>query len=180
MRPVFFEFNNFLQTGKSVYVGIKKTVDTKLPQPYDVCQQNIDPDTSDLVRELMGSRVTYRKVNCYELCLQEYAARQNLPIDSVYSDYKFSYENECSGSCPSECTSSIFDLDSNEIVYENASFLKVNFHFVDNKYTELTQIVKTTEADFISNTGGVLGLFLDISFYHVYKFLACVFELISG
>ena len=42
---------------------------------------------------------------------------------------------------------------------------------MNSKYTEMKQVVKTTESDLVSNTGGVLGLFLDISFFHVYSFL---------
>ena len=179
VRPVFSEFTNFLQTGKTVYVGIKKTVDTKLPEPYNQCIQSnsINTETSNLVKQVLEQNITYRKINCYDLCIQEYALGKNVSLDRVYREGKFSYEDECSGRCPSECTSSIYDFDQNEIVYENSTYLKVNFHNVEPKYTELTQLRKITEADLISNTGGILGLFLDISFYHIYKFLDFLFRL---
>jgi len=56
----------------------------------------------------------------------------------------------------------------------------VNFHFMDEKYTEVTQAVKTTEADFVSNAGGVLGLFLELSFFSVYKLLIFVADVLGA
>jgi hypothetical protein len=162
------------------YIGIKKTVDTKLPKPYNECLQNINIATSTLVKQILEQSITYRKINCYDFCIHEYASKNNLPIRLVYNNTHFSYETECSQSCPSECTSITYVFDQNEIVYENSSYLKVNFHFVDQKYTELTQIVKTSQADLISNTGGVLGLFLELNFLSVYRFLIYIFDLIAS
>ena len=160
------------------YIGIKKTVDTKLPKPYNECLQNINKATSTLVKQILEQNITYRKINCYDLCIHEYAYKVNLSVKAIYNDEAFSYETECSQNCPSECTSNTYDFDQNEIVYENSSYLKVNFHFVDQKYTELTQIVKTSQADLISSTGGVLGLFLESNFLSVYRFLIYIFDLI--
>ncbi len=160
------------------YIGIKKTVDSKLPYPYNDCKNVINSETSLLVKKILEQNMTYRKINCYDLCIQEYATNNNLTINMVYDNSKFSYEKECGQNCPSECTSRTFDFDQNEIVYEGSSYLRVNFHYVEPKFVELTQIEKTTEADLISNTGGILGLFLEMNFLSVYRFLIYVFDLI--
>ena len=85
VKPVFSEFTNFLQTGKSVFIGMKKTVDSKLPHPYNDCEQDINKATSFLVRRILEQNITYRKVNCYDLCIQEYALGKNVSVDAVYN-----------------------------------------------------------------------------------------------
>ena len=80
--------------------------------------------------------------------------------------------------CPFECSSTTFDIFQNEIEYDNSS-LYMNFFYSDLKYTEITQSVKTTQTDLISNTGGVLGLFFELSFISIYRLINFVLELIS-
>ncbi len=50
------------------------------------------------------------------------------------------------------------------------------FYFVDHEQTEITQTEKT--ADLMANTGGVLGLFLELSFLSLYRFILFVVDLI--
>ena len=69
----------------------------------------------------------------------------------------------CSDACPLECQTKSFDVNTNSIRFYD-SILQMNFFYLNNKYTELTQSVKTTETDLISNAGGTLGLFLDFTF----------------
>jgi len=51
VKPLFIElFDQVRQSnGTEVAVGIKKTVDTKLPRPYSNCAKDISSITSDLV-----------------------------------------------------------------------------------------------------------------------------------
>lgn len=58
------------------------------------------------------------------------------------------------------------------------SVLEINFFFSKNKHTELTQAIKTTEADLIANAGGVLGLFLELSFLSAYRFIGFLFDVL--
>ena len=55
----------------------------------------------------------------------------------------------------------------------------MNFYYTERKYTEISQMVKVTGADFVSNTGGVLGLFLELSFLSVYRFVIYVLAMVS-
>ncbi len=107
-----------------------------------------------------------------------------MSINDVANSREFSYSEKCAGLCPLECTSRGFELFQREYWYSRekrthevdfSSFLDINFYLVDGKYTELTQAVKITTADLITNTGGVLGLFMEffsISFYSVYSFIS--------
>ena len=58
-----------------------------------------------------------------------------------------------------------------------ANFVWINFFYNDNQYTELTQSVKTTVADLVSNIGGLLGLFLELSFMSAYRLVINAFGL---
>jgi len=77
-----------------------------------------------------------------------------------------------------ECTSTTFDIIENDINLRETNSLNMLFFYSDRKYTEITQSVKVTFADFISNTGGVLGLFMELSFVSAYRFIILIFDLI--
>jgi hypothetical protein len=158
--------------GKYVGVPIKKTVDIKLPFPYSNCSDQINSETSHLVKRILQQNITYRQKNCYQMChddyLNEYSVSRNLTVREAYVELSFDYKSNCSEKCPLECTSTYFDVQ--QIESSSATeFLSVNIFYTERQYTLITQTPKTTVADLISNTGGVLGLFLDISFYHAYK-----------
>ena len=135
-----------------------------------------------MVKQILEEQLVYRKVYCYELCLNEYASSRNISKPDAYWNIDFNYDSKCSALCPLECETKAFETSETKLTFLVNSTLKdlfeINFHLSSNKYTELTQVVKTTEADFISNIGGVSGLFLDVSFYHVYSFLAFLLDFI--
>ncbi len=54
--------------------------------------------------------------------------------------------------------------------------IRINIFMSDNNYTDITQSVKVTEADVVSNVEGVASLFLDLSFAHVHRFIIYVFK----
>ncbi len=178
--PVYQELINRIQPEKISYVSIKKTINRKLPEPFTDCKDNINAQTSRVVKFMLEEdNITYRRANCYELCLVEFAFSQNLTSESILnSDDFLNFKTNCSDDCPLECTSSIFEVVESEwqISGRDSHFIRVNFYMSDDKYTEITQSVKVTEADVVSNVGGVVGLFLDLSFAHVHRFIFYVFE----
>ncbi len=178
VRPLFTELTNNVQPGKNVIAAFKKTVDSKLPEPYSNCKDDINQETSPLVRQILEQNMTYRKTNCYDLCLNNYAAARNISKQSIY-ELQFNYPGNCSQHCPLECLSNIFEV-SEGITYfdeQAANFVWINFFYNDNQYTELTQSVKTTVADLVSNIGGLLGLFLELSFMSAYRLVINAFGL---
>ena len=80
--------------------------------------------------------------------------------------------------CPFECSSVTFEI--SQIEYSNVNikdnYVWVNFYYNELKYTEISQTVKTTWTDLVSNTAGVLGLFLEFTFLSVYRILIFVFD----
>ncbi len=185
-RPSLFEFNDIVEQddGKFITIEMKKTLETKVPMPYSNCTQNIKSETSHLVKMILQQNITYRQRDCYELCfdkkLQEYAYSQNMTIQEAYSKLRLDYQDICLHLFPLECTSNKFDIFENEMNLNpnDPVFLWMNFYYSDRKYTEITQIEKVSGADFISNTGGVLGLFLEFSFFSAYRCAIFILDLI--
>ncbi len=131
-----------------------------------------------------SQNISYRQIHCFELCYEEYLVKcgslQNLTIQKPAKPVKeFDYRFYCSKKCPLECTSITFEIVENEINFiDEDPFLSMNFFYSDRKYIEVLQSVKTTASDLISNTGGVLGLFLELNFFSAYRFILFVFDII--
>lgn len=115
VEPTYSEMTSINQPHEIILAGIKKTVDVKLPWPYNNCTQ---------------------------------------------------------------CKSVYYEIDENVFnPYESLDeLLAMNFFLSESKYTEISQLIKTTEADLISSTGGVLGLFLELSFFSFYRFFIFLFD----
>jgi hypothetical protein len=161
---------------------MQKTVDIKLPMPYSNCSENIDSQKS--IYKINGQHMGYRQKNCYESCfyeyLKKYAVDHKMNNRDAYHELKFEYNGNCSKICPLECSSTSFEISQSSVAQGSteSSAVTVDFIYSECKYTVISQAIKTTGADFVSNTGGVLGLFLDISFYHAYRFLFFILGII--
>ena len=112
---------------------------------------------------------------CYDNYLKEYALSYNMTLLDVYNTLDFDYKSYCSELCPLECESTYYKFSKNEMRSDD-ELLYMNFYFTNNRYTEISQTIKTTEADLISNTGGVLGLFLELSFISAYNLVNLIFD----
>ena len=182
-RPSFFELEHIFEqeNGKIFRVGMKKNIERKEPFPYSNCTQNINSDTSYLVNEIIQQNITYRQRYCYDRCFWEKSKENYLSKNLTEQDLiDFDYKGNCSKLCPLECSSTTFDIIQNEMNLNpnDPNVLDIHFYYSDRKYTEITQSVKVTGADFISNTGGLLGLFLELSFFSAYRFILFIFDLI--
>lgn len=181
VKPIFTVLNHIAQqnAGKLVNVEIKKTIDTKVPKPYSNCTESINPDTSHLVKEIFEKNVTYRQKYCYEMCYNDYlnsfAESRNISKIEAYPLLTFDYKGNCSHLCPLECCSVSFEVFKSESSL-NVSLLYMNFYYSDRKYTLFSQSRKTTESDIISSTGGVLGLFLELTFISAYRFFSFIID----
>ncbi len=177
IRPLLSELTKNVQPGKNVNVGFKRTIDIKLPEPYSRCKADINQGYSHFVKKMLENNQAYRKINCYDLCLNEYASDRNISKKNRYK-MKFNYQGNCSQYCPLECSSNIFEIseDINTLDGDASNFLWINFFYIDNQYIELNQTVKTSVADLVSKTGGLLSLFLDLSLLRSYQLIINFFS----
>ena len=170
VQPTMFELENTLQSGIHAAISFEKTIETKLPKPYSNCTQNINSEYSEMVKEAIQANFTYRRVNCFNWCMKK--LNGSLP-DIVHF---------CMKSCPVECETVSFDVNSNLInlpkTPEFERTLLVNFFYSSNKYTELSQSVRISFTDLISNGGGTLGLFLDFTFLSIVRFVCSLYDIL--
>ena len=114
----------------------------------------------------------------------------------------FSYEAECAQQCPLECDTtyfSLFEKFSPTFLTEFEGFdknISANFDLsnltaeqIENivwfrvkyenlKYTEISQTAKTTFADLVSNLGGIIGVFLGLSFLSLIEVVELFLEVL--
>lgn len=180
---------------------MKKSRDVKLPKPYTQCQSDITPDMSPLVKDILESGKTYHQELCFDTCTYNYFNEESTARNMTLYDFKntisFSAVQKCSHLCPMECEKITYELTSSTYVLSETflqnmnkaykipavpleNFFEVNFCLVDRTYVETTQIAKVTPTDFVSNSGGLLGLFLGLSFISVHHFLLFLYDRISA
>ena len=185
--PTFAELHDVVeQDGREmILVQMKKTIETKEPFPYSNCSGNIHSETSHLVGKILQQNITYRQRDCYDLCLtgyiDNYPGLQKLTNrEALNLSNNFDFKGNCSKLCPLECTSTTFEISKNEFKLgpSDPIQLRIIFYYSDRKYTEITQSIKMKLSDFISNAGGLLGLFLDLSFFSAYRFIIVLLDLI--
>jgi len=131
----------------------------------------------------------------------------NTQIKNCVADYlkKFRLKEqlkECSQFCPQECDSMSYiiskyieifptngqlknipnesDLAKFE-TFENIAnhYIRLYIYYKDLKYTLISENAKTEPFNFVSNIGGILGLFLGISFLSFIEILEVIYEIIS-
>ena len=131
-------------------------------------------------------------MNCYDLCyrkhLQSLSVLRNISlIEANQCEINFDRQRNCDSLCPLECDSIYFEtsnlehllsqedfeyysafLDKSKI-YKKENMLLVKIRYEELKYTHMSQTAKMTFTDLVSNVGGVLGVFLELSFYSAYR-----------
>jgi len=181
VKPTTSENTNFILPGAMNIFILEKTVETKLEYPFNNCWERINlPDTS-LVRNLSEANITYRQLNCFELCLRTYV--QNYALEHEVSEVvkrKDEREN-CNRLCPLECESTQYKVSESKFYSNDFSNTEDYSSEVDSlKYTKISQSPKTSLSALISNLGGSSGLFLDLSFMSACRaiefFLGIVFK----
>jgi len=75
VKPTTSEINKYFPRGTTNDFIFEKTVETKLENPFNNCWNRIDLPGTPLVKQLSEANITYRQVNCFELCLQDYVRK---------------------------------------------------------------------------------------------------------
>jgi len=132
VKPTKSEKMKFLLPGTTTDIILEKTVEKKLEYPFNSCQnRNNLPDTP-LVRQLSAANITYRQVNCFELCfenfVQKYALEHKIGEDEarLKAEVKnYETEKKCNHLCPLECESTQYKIQES------------TFSLADFSYSEL-------------------------------------------
>jgi len=117
VKPTKSEIDTYLIPGTYTELKLEKTIETKLEYPFNNCWNRINlPDTS-LIRQLSEANITYRQVNCFELCfqnfVQKYAFEHNISAtEAREKDEVQNYDKEknCNKLCPLECENTQYKI----------------------------------------------------------------------
>ncbi len=194
VRPTIFELENHLFiSGEFTILRLEKTIETKLEYPHSKCRRSENFPDSIYINQLTKSNVTYRQVNCFELCLKNFvrsfALEKNISefeANSYFGD--FDLIKNCEHLCPLECEITSYSVKVNSysiakklddlfamssilvnkqeqmLTNNNSNQLILNIGFDSLKYNKITQSPKITLSGLISNIGGSSGVFLELSF----------------
>jgi len=194
-----------ISNGTRSHIAIHKTVDSKLGLPYNQCFKDLKSfeENATLIKRLEALNQSYSIKNCLELCFElNYIVKNpcncvNTSLGNVWFDcfiqkessdqngctYKYKayfYEKilneECHQYCPLECDSVSYLVTSNDYInYDN--FTSFVVYYQGLQYTLITQQPKMELFDIISSVGGILGLFIGISFVNLFEISEILIEI---
>ena len=117
IKPTTSDNIKFLLPGTSNVIILEKTVETKLEYPFNNCWNLGNMPDTPLVRQLSAGNITYRQVNCFELCfqnfVQNYAWEQGISEDDARGKDEvknYDEEKDCNHLCPLECESTQYKI----------------------------------------------------------------------
>ena len=187
----------FVSNNTKTYLIIDKTVDEKLPEPYNRCFKNVTvfKGNKTIIDFILNSGESYSQVKCLELCFDlNYIEKNpcncvNTSLGRVWQDCFFRQEKrartsctytyksqfytntliqKCAEYCPLECDSTYYSVTaSGYATNDNLTTLQVFYRSL--KYSYMTQQAKMHVFDIISNIGGTLGLFVGMSFVTLFE-----------
>jgi len=163
VKPTMSEINRYFPRGTTNDFIMDKTIETKLESPFNNCWDLANLPDTPLVRQLNAANITYRQVNCFELCFQDHVRKYSLEngISEDEARLKYQVENydretNCNLLCPLECESTQYKM-SQSMLYltEYSAYSLPWIPFVEKK---LNITINSTE-EFNKN-------FLDIFLYY--------------
>lgn len=166
--------------GKVQNIYVTKSVDIKLPEPYNSCLN----ESADYHKENCVERCTESRVSAqYNCTLAGYYENKGSEL-CAYKDGASPDEDElakamahCQLDCVEGCYSLTYSLTATEDVPTDDGSLDLTVIFSDLKYTEVTQIPKMTEFDLIGSIGGTLGIFIGFQILSVIEIFQFIFEI---
>jgi hypothetical protein len=109
-----------------------------------------------LAKEIIEINMTYRQINCFELCYHNYLAQftesRKISIRDAFDVVVFDFKGNCSEIYPLECDSAYFEILKDE---EPDKQQTISFYYTDRKYTVISQTIKTTDAEMVYTIGSV-------------------------
>jgi len=127
VTPTSSEIVKYLLPGRISDIILEKTVETKLEYPFNNCWNRINLPDTPLVRQLSADNITYRQVNCLELCFQKFIQKNSLHHKISEDEARESKEvknydkvKNCDHLCPLECESTKYKI--SESIFSNADF----------------------------------------------------------
>jgi hypothetical protein len=197
---------NLASTSMETQFIIDKMVETKLSEPYNKCLKDVRSfdKNKTLIDFLIKDNHSYTQMKCLDYCFQlEYFNKNpcnctSPAFDSIWEYCFINKENKsssgctlkykekfykkeimriCADYCPPECDLITYyiSVDSYSYTEKNSSYIVVYYRSL--RFLSISQQAKSTLVDFISNVGGILGVFIGISFLSIVEIIEVITEL---
>lgn len=199
--------NTFTTPGQLTSIGISKTVNKKLGEPYNDCIKSLDTYkkfNTTFYKTIINSNIKYTQSSCIELCFDYYLAPVcscKVPYGDIFIGdtdrpicYKgfdqlncgvvfienFNQWKECYKMCPLECDEVIFDKSIQSYIDTSLSNnqSKIRVYYRNMEYESYSEIPKISFINLVSNLGGTCGLFLGLSLISFLQFIEYILRLI--
>ena len=186
---------------------INKLEDKKLGLPYNQCYEDYElmlfPGNRTIIDFIKSRNETYKQTNCFELCYEVNYLNEDpcfctkTSLGNVWQDcfdkhekknksgctynnklnfFKESVLTKCKEFCPLECDTISYSVNFN--VYTDLDETMFSVYFESLKYTLISQIPKEKGFDLLSNVGGILGLFIGVSFVTLFEICELFIEML--
>ncbi len=186
---------------------IEREFQSRLEEPYGSCFKNASNFNLNktLVKLFESRNEVYNHVYCLEYCFDlkyienNYCNCSNAKIGSVWKEcyqlneksndqgctfkakidfYKSNYSEYCSNYCPLECDTIKYIVNVNSASIGATDEILIAAYYRSLKYTFSSQKPKEQIIDFVTDVGGLLGLFVGISFMSFVEIIHVVSEII--
>jgi len=194
----------FISNNSRTLIQIEKTLEYKQPEPYNQCLKDLRTfeKNKTIIKYILNKNQTYKQKNCLEYCFDIIYLQDNpcnctdTTLGNVWIDcwintknnvfknctskykiefYKKTLTELCSSYCPLECDSVIYKYSAYSHVVKGSTFVRI--YFENLQFTVIEQIPKMKTSDFISNIGGVFGLFVGASFVSLFEIAEILIEM---
>ena len=174
----------------------------RLEQPYNDCLKDIKDFSLNktLINAILNNNQSYYQQNCLKYCFELNYINDNpcnctASLGNVWNKCHFNAEkklsvctnrfknnfnkNICSQYCPLECDSVIYQNSYSIMAYpQGKNQVKVLIYYGELKYTLFSQQAKMAFFDLISNLGGIMGVFLGMSFLSFIEMVEIIYEIL--
>ena len=196
-----FNSETFLSTGSRNEFKVSRTFTQNLPEPYNRCYKDVTefPLNKTIINLILKANLAYTQRSCKDLYKNLYFLENNncgcvssieeVPIlcnfkadlkaklcfEKFLNDF---FQNIIySNYCPLECDSFEYSIERFSTPLKGNE-IKISVYYESLKYTLISQQPKTLLKDLIPNIGGILGLFIGISFLSFIEIIELFIEII--
>jgi len=135
IKPTSRELDQrFFLPGSFNTLILEKIIESKLELPYNDCYNRENLPDTNYVRQLAEANITYRQINCFELCYQDYlknyAIENNITEDQAATRKEvrvFDTEKNCKKFCPLECKNTDYKITGTK--FYTTDLFKMDYYF---------------------------------------------------
>jgi hypothetical protein len=193
-------FINYASNGHDTEFAIEKFSDLKLGYPYNKCLEDVDlfKTNKQIIDYLKAINRTLTRDICIDICfdldyLEKNPCNCTEKLGSVWdkcvlSDIFFKcsidyyrnvyLKNIANEKCPQQCKMTAYLVETKLTTTSLKNLVRFQIYYKSLKHTVINQSPKIILSDLISNIGGIIGVFLGISFLSFIEIIDFILQII--